>query len=102
MLIARRNFRNGRADRRGASRLVLYMIVSGFAVWLVGGHHVASASSECESLIFTAAIFTLLAAALGIIYLALEPYVRRFWPDSLLGWSRLVAGHIRDPRVGGV
>jgi hypothetical protein len=33
-------------------------------------------------------------------YVALEPYVRRFWPDSLLGWSRIVAGHVRDPRVG--
>jgi hypothetical protein len=100
MLLARRNFRNGRADRRGASRLVLYMIVSGFVVWLVGGHHVASAGSELESLVFAAAIYTLLAAVMGIIYLALEPYVRRFWPDSLLGWSRLVAGHVRDPRVG--
>ena len=37
---------------------------------------------------------------MGVVYLALEPYVRRFWPDSLLGWSRLVAGHVPDPRVG--
>jgi hypothetical protein len=43
-------------------------------------------------------------AMLGVIfwtvYVALEPYVRRFRPDALLGWSRLLAGHIRDPRVG--
>jgi hypothetical protein len=26
--------------------------------------------------------------------------VRRHAPDSILGWSRLVAGHWRDPRVG--
>ena len=25
---------------------------------------------------------------------------RKFWPDALLGWSRLLTGHIRDPRVG--
>ena len=34
------------------------------------------------------------------VYVALEPYVRKLWPDALLGWSRLLAGHIRDPRVG--
>jgi len=39
-------------------------------------------------------------AVLWVMYLALEPYVRRFWPDSLLGWSRLLAGHVKDPRVG--
>jgi hypothetical protein len=100
MLLARHNFRSGRADRRGASRLTLYMLVTGFALWLVGGHHVASADGEFEGLFFTAAFFTLIATLMGIVYLALEPYVRRFWPDSLLGWSRLVAGHIRDPRVG--
>jgi hypothetical protein len=49
---------------------------------------------------YTHAIFTLVAAFLGLVYLALEPYVRRFWPDSLLGWSRLLTGYIRDPRVG--
>jgi hypothetical protein len=34
------------------------------------------------------------------MYVALEPYCRRFWPDMLLGWSRLLSGRIRDPRVG--
>jgi hypothetical protein len=35
-----------------------------------------------------------------IYYLAIEPYARRFWPDALLGWTRLLSGHVRDPRVG--
>ena len=26
------------------------------------------------------------------LYLALEPYGRRFWPDGLLGWTRLFSG----------
>jgi hypothetical protein len=34
------------------------------------------------------------------MYVALEPYVRRFWPDGILGWTRLMSGHLRDPRVG--
>jgi len=100
IVLARRNFRSGRADRRGASRVALYMIVSGGVYWLTVNHHVAAAMGEFESFLYTVAIFTLVAALMGTIYLALEPYVRRFWPDSLLGWSRLLAGHIRDPRVG--
>ena len=34
------------------------------------------------------------------MYLALEPAVRRYWPDSLLGWTRLLQGQILDARVG--
>jgi len=41
-----------------------------------------------------------MAAVLWILYLALEPYVRRFWPDAMLGWTRLISGRVRDPRVG--
>jgi hypothetical protein len=26
--------------------------------------------------------------------------VRRFWPDGILGWTRLMSGYVRDPRVG--
>jgi len=40
------------------------------------------------------------AGVLWILYLALEPYVRRFWPDAMLGWTRLISGRLRDPRVG--
>jgi hypothetical protein len=36
----------------------------------------------------------------AVYYLAVEPYGRRFWPDALLGWSRLWSGRLRDPRVG--
>jgi hypothetical protein len=100
MLLARHNFRTGRADRRGALRLAIYIAACGFAVWLVGGHHGGSLEGEVETLLNAAAIYVMVAAAMGVIYLALEPYVRRFWPDSLLGWSRLLAGHVRDPRVG--
>jgi hypothetical protein len=32
--------------------------------------------------------------------LAVEPAMRRHWPDSLLGWTRLLRGEIVDARVG--
>src|SRR5262249_48993017 len=34
------------------------------------------------------------------LYMAFEPYVRRFWPQLLIGWSRLLSGRVRDPMVG--
>ena len=97
--LARRNFRTGRADRRGASRVALFMVVCGCAFWLATNHHVATAIGEFTSSC-TRSRSSHGGRFLGAVYLALEPYVRRFWPDSLLGWSRLMAGHIRDPRVG--
>jgi serine/threonine-protein kinase len=33
-------------------------------------------------------------------YTALEPYVRRLWPQTLICWSRLLEGRWRDPLVG--
>lgn len=36
----------------------------------------------------------------GLGYLAAEPYLRRYWPDLLISWTRLMAGRYRDPRVG--
>jgi hypothetical protein len=32
--------------------------------------------------------------------MALEPYVRRRWPDLLISWTRLLSGRFRDPLVG--
>ena len=30
---------------------------------------------------------------------AVEPYVRRHWPDSFISWTRLCAGNVRNPLV---
>ena len=39
-------------------------------------------------------------ALMWLTYLGLEPYIRRYSPDSILGWTRLLAGKWSDPRVG--
>ncbi len=39
-------------------------------------------------------------AALTLLYLALEPYVRKFWPTTVISWSRLLSGKLLDPQVG--
>jgi hypothetical protein len=35
-----------------------------------------------------------------VLYLAIEPFVRRRWPESLISWSRLLEGRFADPCVG--
>jgi hypothetical protein len=34
------------------------------------------------------------------MYLALEPFIRRHWPRSLISWTRLLSGRVYDPLVG--
>jgi hypothetical protein len=40
------------------------------------------------------------AGIVWLVYLALEPYVRRLWPDVLISWTRLLSGRFRDSLVG--
>jgi serine/threonine-protein kinase len=99
-LLARRNVTAGRADMRGAARLAAFMAALGVLGWIMQAHHTASIGDEFDGLLNRSATFALYAALLWINYIALEPYIRRLWPDTLLGWSRLLAGHVRDSRVG--
>ncbi|HEX7140144.1 MAG TPA: serine/threonine-protein kinase, partial [Vicinamibacterales bacterium] len=99
-LAARNNLRVSRADRRGAGRLASAYLVLVVVSWIIDSHHVAHAGMEFNNLVKAAAVITLQCGLLWILYIALEPYGRRFWPDGLLGWSRLLSGHVRDPRIG--
>jgi hypothetical protein len=48
----------------------------------------------------TASVTLYLALNVWLFYIALEPYERRFWPQLLIGWTRALSGHLRDPLVG--
>jgi serine/threonine-protein kinase len=100
VVLARRHLREGRADVKGATTLAIYLGVPMLAAWLLEAHHVASPDREFGSFFRAAARSMLVSLLLWTVYLALEPYVRRFWPHSLLGWSRVLAGRLRDARVG--
>jgi hypothetical protein len=100
VLIARSNLLAGRADRRGAARLAIFVMIGYAIAWVCSAHHVPDVQLELNG--FTAFYGKVLMSAgvLWVIYLAVEPYVRRFWPDGILGWTRLMSGYVRDPRVG--
>ena len=100
LLIARHNLRAKRADQRGAARLATFVMLGYAAAWVIAAHHVPDVNSELNSFSRSFGPVLLSAGVLWLIYLALEPYVRRFWPDGILGWTRLMSGYVRDPRVG--
>jgi len=99
-ILARRNLRAGRGDRRGAVESSAAMFVMQMAGWVLTATHVTDVAVEVQRVFeaIGAALFS--SAVLGLAYLALEPFVRRTFPDSLIGWSRVTTGHWRDPRVG--
>ncbi len=100
-LIARRNLRLGRSDRRGAMRLAAFVFASAMSLWAFITSHVAS-DSELSLLLLGASLALFLAGVCWLLYVALEPLIRRRWPDSLIGWTRLLSGRLFDPLVGRV
>jgi serine/threonine-protein kinase len=99
-LLARYNLHANRADRKGAARLGIGLVMLTTIAWLFGTHHVPAADIELRQLLLAIGFGTFLGVTVWVFYLAIEPYVRRFWPDGLLGWTRLLSGRLRDPRVG--
>ena len=100
VLLARHNLRAKRADARGAARLALF-VMGGYAIaWALSAHHLPDVGTEVGTFSRNFGNTLLGAGLLWLIYVALEPYVRRFWPDGILGWTRLLSGYVRDPRVG--
>jgi hypothetical protein len=100
-LIARRNWRLGRSDRRGAMRLTAFVFVCSMLTWAFLTTHVAS-DSELALLLLGASVALFLAGVSWLMYVALEPLIRRRWPDSLIAWTRLLSGRLSDPLVGRV
>jgi len=98
LLLARRNYRQGRCDREGALRLAAVVFVLDLLLWLCRGHFTPGFSVLG---LFVIAISTglFIAGITWILYLAVEPWVRRRWPQAIISWSRLISGHLRDPVV---
>ena len=99
--LAWRNIRLGRGDTRGASRLAAFVLSLQMLVWLCGASHVPTAHEFVEFLRSTEPWRFAAAGRAWIFYVALEPYVRRRWPQIMIAWSRLLGGGVRDPLVGG-
>ncbi|MBL7037767.1 MAG: serine/threonine protein kinase [Pirellulaceae bacterium] len=98
-LLARHNLRRGRGDRKGALRLTWYVLIVYAVYWVL---HAGRAANPPAWSVFMMGMEMALSVALilWLFYVALEPYVRRLWPETMISWSRLLGGHYRDPQVG--
>jgi hypothetical protein len=96
---ARYNLRLGRGDTRGAVRLGLFALCLGLGSWLIGGTHAAGAG-EADLFVMAAMRSVFGAVTLALTYVSFEPFVRRSWPQTMISWSRVLAGGFRDPLVG--
>jgi len=97
--IAYRNLRLERGDFRGALRLAVFVLLVTFFNAELLAHHILD---QYEQFIFIMALSMgfFFAALIWMLYIAIEPYVRRRWPDTLISWTRMLAGQFRDPVVG--
>ena len=98
--LAWRNYRSGRSDRTGAMRMAIAFFGFGLVAWLLRAHHVPDILEEFS--LFTRAVGAILypVCLIWIYYLALEPYIRRIWPETVISWNRLLTGKWFDPLVG--
>jgi predicted Ser/Thr protein kinase len=99
-LLARRNLRLGRGDRRGAFRLAAFIFLVVGGAWPVAARHVADLTGEFTMFVEALALSLFIAAIFWLVYVALEPFLRRRWPTRVISWNRLLAGDYRDPLVG--
>ena len=98
-LMARRNYVQGKSDVRGAFRLASAVFVIDMAIWVCLDHFLPTLATFAPSSLPSARhCFSL--PPTWMLYVALEPYVRRHWPHAIISWSRLLAGELRDPLVG--
>jgi len=96
MGLAYRHLRIGRGDRDGARRIALF----GMACYACGNLLQEPRWVEWPLLWRGLGILLLTSVAGWSAYLALEPLVRRRWPDTLVSWTRLLRGRPLDPLVG--
>ncbi len=98
-VLARRNWKLGRSDRKLAIRFAAVLSGLMMVQWLLAAHHVPDGS---QLQIFFGGLYRafFVFGIGGLLYLALEPYARKLWPRALVSWVRLLHGRFRDPIVG--
>ena len=99
-LLALKNLRLGRGDRKGAFRVAFFLLILKLIGWVSSVHHVPVFIGEAKLLLTGIESALFWSCFVGLMYLALEPILRRRWPHRIISWSRLLSGDFKDPLVG--
>jgi len=100
ILLALRNLRTGRGDQSGATWLAAFVFACMFVSVVLNNHHTPTVN-ELGFLTDLLGTALFVAGFVWAMYMALEPYVRRHWPQALISWARLLSGDVRNPVVAG-
>jgi len=93
------NFRTGKADRHGATTLAFLFFATQSSYSLLWMHHSATLNEVTGFLtVVSTAMFN--ATVVWVVYMALEPWVRRKWPRTIVSWTRFTSKGVSDPLVG--
>ncbi len=99
ILLARRNWKKERVDKKGALHIAIAMFAFQMIIWVGQVHPIPS--DDMFGVFFAIAGDALLfSAMLWLLYLALEPAVRSRWPHAIVTWNRILAGRWKDAQVG--
>ena len=96
---ALRNWRLRRCDRAGATKIAAFVFIGQMIGWLCLTSHALAVS---EYFLVRDGLKSAIGSAFTawVVYLALEPFVRKNVPNLLVSWSRLIDGKWTDPIVG--
>jgi len=98
--LARRNMRRGRGDRKGAFRVAIFIFTGEFVSWAVAAHFSRDVWRDYWEFVGGCGAALYMAGFMWVLYMAIEPYMRRRWPEMLISWTRVLTGRFYDPRVG--
>src|ERR1700722_19159374 len=99
IVLARANVRAGRGDWKGAARLAMVTFLLAMVAMGFFAHHIPT-MGEVDLVLMMAGWALVGTALVWLMYVALEPHVRKRWPTSLVTWSRALSGEFLDPVVG--
>jgi serine/threonine-protein kinase len=94
------NFRARKADLRGATKMALWCWAAYSSAYFLRAHHVAATAEVTTFWRVVTNDGAVNGFLVWALYLALEPWVRRRWPQTMISWSRYTVKGWRDPLVG--
>jgi len=99
IFLAYRNYSRGKGDRQGALRLASLVFALELSICLFRSHFVLTMDTV-GVILLAVSTGLFVSGFIWVLYLALEPYVRRNWPQTIISWTRFIGGRFRDPLVG--
>jgi len=95
-----RNLHQRRGDRPRAARLAWFVVLAMTLRWFLLTSWTSNFAYDFWRFGQAFGNHLFFGGACWVLYLGLEPYIRRVWPHMLIGWTRVISGRWRDPMVG--